>query len=175
VISLVFWSVTLIVSVKYVTFIMRADDKGEGGIMALTALLSAARRRGVAVPLVLVTLGVLGASLFFGDGAITPASSVLGAVAGLQVAVPSLGSLVVPISVAVLTALFVIQRFGTGFVGTLFGPVMAIWFGTLALIGRLKLRITRPFCGRCRRPTVANSSCSTAGWRFSRSGRWCWR
>jgi KUP system potassium uptake protein len=132
VISLVFWTITMIVSVKYVTFIMRADNGGEGGIMALTALLDGARLPSRAVKLTLVTLGIVGASLFYGDGVITPAISVLSAVEGLKVAAPSLGSLVVPITVGVLTILFAIQRYGTRLVGGLFGPVMAIWFGVLA-------------------------------------------
>ena len=139
VISLVFWSITMIVSVKYVTFIMRADNGGEGGIMAMTALvegLSPKRTRG---KLALVTLGILGASLFYGDGMITPAISVLSAVEGLKVAAPSLGSLVLPITVAVITLLFAIRRFGTQLVGNLFGPVMAAWFGVLALVGATEI------------------------------------
>jgi KUP system potassium uptake protein len=135
VISLVFWSITMIVSVKYVSFIMRADNQGEGGIMALTALLQRARIKSAGAKLALVTLGILGASLFYGDGVITPAISVLSAVEGLKVAVPGLSSLVLPITVAVLAMLFMIQRFGTKLVGRLFGPVMAVWFGVLALIG----------------------------------------
>ncbi len=133
-ISLVFWTITMVVSVKYVTFIMRADDRGEGGIMALTGLLDGAKKRTTTI-VALVTLGIVGASLFYGDGAITPAISVLSAVEGLKVVEPSLGSVVVPITVAVLTALFAIQRFGTELVGRLFGPIMALWFGTLAVIG----------------------------------------
>ena len=133
-ISLVFWSITMIVTVKYIGFIMRADDRGEGGIMALTALLQEARRRGSAVPMVLIMLGIVGASLFFGDGAITPAISVLSAVEGLKVAVPSLASIVLPLP-AVLGGLFAIQRFGTRLVGNLFGPVMAVWFGVLGAVG----------------------------------------
>jgi KUP system potassium uptake protein len=135
VLSMVFWSITLIVSVLYVGFIMRADDRGEGGIMALTGLLQGARLKRTAVTASLITLGVLGASLFFGDSVITPAISVLSAVEGLKVAVPSLASLVLPIAVGVLTILFAIQRFGTGVVGTLFGPVMVVWFGVLAIVG----------------------------------------
>ena len=135
VISLVFWSITMIVTVKYVTFIMRADNEGEGGIMALTALIDGARLRSAAVKITLVTLGIFGASLFYGDGVITPAISVLSAVQGLDVAAPGLSSLVVPITVAVLTMLFAIQRYGTKLVGGLFGPVMAIWFGVLGLTG----------------------------------------
>ena len=139
VISLVFWSITMTVSVKYVSFIMRADNRGEGGIMALTALLQGARLKRSAVTVALTTLGIMGASLFFGDAMITPAISVLSAVEGLRVAVPSLGSLVLPITVAVLSVLFAIQQFGTRLVGNLFGPVMAIWFGVLALIGVVEL------------------------------------
>ena len=124
VISLVFWAITLIVSIKYVAFILRADNDGEGGIMALTALLQKnplKTRKGKAA---LVALGVFGASLFYGDGIITPAISVLSAVEGVKVAAPGLGHLVLPITVTVLTVLFVIQRYGTGVVGRLFGPVM---------------------------------------------------
>jgi KUP system potassium uptake protein len=135
VISLVFWTITMIVSVKYVSFVMRADNRGEGGIMALTALLDRSKLRDRDVKLVLVTLGVLGAALFYGDGVITPAISVSSAVSGLRVATPSLGSVVLPITIGVLTVLFAIQRFGTGFVGRLFGPVMAVWFGVLGLVG----------------------------------------
>jgi KUP system potassium uptake protein len=139
VISLVFWSLTMIVSVKYVTFVMRADDRGEGGIMALTALLKGARLKRGGLQVALVTLGVVGASLFYGDSAITPAISVLSAVEGLKVPVPSLGSIVLPVTAAVLCALFAIQRFGTTLVGNLFGPVMAIWFGVLATVGGVEI------------------------------------
>jgi KUP system potassium uptake protein len=139
VISLVVWSITMIVSVKYVTFIMRADNHGEGGIMALTSLLDGAKLKRTAVKMTLVMLGIIGASLFYGDGAITPAISVLSAVEGLKVATPSLSSLVLPITIAVLVMLFMIQRFGTGLVGHLFGPVMAVWFSVLAVIGAIEI------------------------------------
>jgi KUP system potassium uptake protein len=144
VISLVFWSITMIVSVKYVSFIMRTDNQGEGGIMALTALLDGARLKSPAVKLTLITLGIFGASLFYGDGVITPAISVLSAVEGLKVAAPSLGSLVLPITVAVLAMLFAIQRYGTKLVGGLFGPVMAIWFGVLASSASWRSPTTQP-------------------------------
>jgi KUP system potassium uptake protein len=139
VISLVFWAITMIVSVKYVTFIMRADNQGEGGIMALTTLLDGAKIKNLGLKAALITLGVLGASLFYGDGVITPAISVLSAVEGLKVATPSIGSLVLPITVAVLTILFAIQRYGTGVVGNLFGPVMATWFVVIGLIGAVEV------------------------------------
>jgi KUP system potassium uptake protein len=133
-ISLIFWGITLVVTVKYVTFIMRADNHGEGGILALIALVqSASARKRIAVGL--VSLGLLGAALFYGDGVITPAISVLSAVEGLHVAAPSLSSLIVPISLVVLTVLFGIQRYGTGAVGLLFGPVMALWFASIAVAG----------------------------------------
>ena len=136
VISLVFWTITIVVSIKYVTFIMRADNDGEGGIMALIALV----QRGVRLEhrwakALLVALGIFGASLFYGDGMITPAISVLSAVEGLKVAAPSLEHLVIPITLVILTVLFAIQRFGTGAVGRAFGPIMAVWFAILATSG----------------------------------------
>jgi KUP system potassium uptake protein len=132
VVSLIFWALMIIVSIKYAGFIMRAHNSGDGGIMALTAL---CQRRRLGRSLLLVTLGIFGASLFFGDGMITPAISVLSAVSGLEVVDSGLKHLVVPISVAILLALFVIQRQGTGMVGWLFGPVMLLWFSVLAIIG----------------------------------------
>jgi KUP system potassium uptake protein len=139
--SLVFWSLTLIVSVKYVVLIMRADNEGEGGVMALAAY---ARRvlGGVgAKPVALVMgLGVLGAALFYGDSIITPAISVLSAVEGLETSSPSLTRLVLPIAAVVLTLLFAVQRWGTDRVGGLFGPVMTLWFcsiGAAGLVGVL--------------------------------------
>src|SRR5919107_1334974 len=138
VISLIFWAITVIVSVKYVTFIMRADNDGEGGIMALIALVQRANLRSRGAQLALVLLGVFGASLFYGDGMITPAISVLSAVEGLEVVDDSLKEAVVPITLVVLSLLFVGQRFGTGAVGGLFGPVMCVWFGVLAISGLIR-------------------------------------
>jgi KUP system potassium uptake protein len=136
VISLVFWAVTTIVTVQYVVLIMRADNDGEGGIMALIALLLRlhAGRTPRAV-VVLAALGIVGASLFFGDSIITPAISVLSAVEGLEVVEPSLHELVVPASVGILVGLFAVQRYGTGVVGRFFGPVMVVWFAVLAMAG----------------------------------------
>jgi KUP system potassium uptake protein len=135
VVSLMFWSITLIVSIKYVTVLMRADNDGEGGVMALAAL---ARRlyadRTTRTGLLLV-LGIVGVSLFYGDSLITPAISVLSAVEGLRVAAPSLGHLIVPMAAVILAVLFAVQRFGTGKVGRLFGPVMVLWFIALAAAG----------------------------------------
>jgi len=135
VISLVFWAVTLIVSVKYVVFIMRADNDGEGGIMALIALIRNVGLERRAAQVALVALGIFGASLFYGDGMITPAISVLSAVEGIEVVAPSLDALVVPAALVILTVLFAAQRFGTGVVGRLFGPVMGVWFTVLAAGG----------------------------------------
>jgi len=135
VISLIIWSITLIVSIKYVTFIMRADNDGEGGIMALIALIQRANLRSRGAQIALVLLGVFGASLFYGDGMITPAISVLSAVEGLEVVDDSLKDAVIPITVIVLTLLFFVQRFGTGRVGGFFGPIMVLWFSVLAIAG----------------------------------------
>src|SRR3954454_13318102 len=125
VISLIFWALTIVVSVKYAGFIMRAHNRGDGGIMALAALI---RRHRVARGAALVTLGIFGAALFFGDGIITPAISVLGSVQGLKVIEPGLAHLVVPISTVILIGLFVLQRRGSGTIGILFGPVIMVWF-----------------------------------------------
>jgi KUP system potassium uptake protein len=135
VISLVFWSITLIVSVEFVLFIMRADNDGEGGILALIAKIMGAPLRSGKVKAALIGLGMFGVALFYGDGMITPAISVLSAVEGVKVAVPSLGSLVLPITIAVLAVLFAIQRFGTHVIGRVFGPVMVLWFGVIAAAG----------------------------------------
>jgi KUP system potassium uptake protein len=138
IVSLVFWTITLVVSVKYVTLIMRAGNGGEGGIMALIALVrrTAPRARSTAV---VVTLGLFGAAMFYGDGMITPAISVLSAVEGLDVAAPAISPLIVPISVGVLVGLFAVQRYGTGAVGVAFGPVMLTWFAVLAVTGGHKV------------------------------------
>jgi KUP system potassium uptake protein len=136
VISLVFWAIVLVVTLKYVVFVMRADNDGEGGIMALIALvLRYADRSNKRALAALVAGGIFGASLFFGDAMITPAISVLSAVEGLEVAQPSLEHLVVPIAAAILIALFLLQSRGTGTVGALFGPVMLVWFLVLAVLG----------------------------------------
>jgi KUP system potassium uptake protein len=136
ILSLVFWSLLIVISIKYLTVVMRADNDGEGGILALTALIlppqrsvASRRQRG------LVMIGLFGTALLFGDGMITPAISVLSAVEGIQVATPVLTHYVVPIAVVILVGLFMIQRHGTGAVGRVFGPVMVIWFSTLALLG----------------------------------------
>jgi KUP system potassium uptake protein len=130
--SLIFWALMVEVSIKYAGFIMRAHNRGDGGIMALVALVTRHRVPRMAV---LIILGIFGAGLFFGDGMITPAISVVSAVEGLDVATPSVSGLVVPISLVILIGLFMVQRFGTGAVGWLFGPVIMIWFATIAILG----------------------------------------
>jgi len=142
ILSLIFWALIIVVSLKYVVFIMRADNNGEGGIMALLALVQRAVPSGTRKSWLLLALGIFGASLFYGDGMITPAISVLSAVEGLNVAAPSLSALVVPISLIVLLLLFVIQRGGTRRVGILFGPIMLTWFLVLAVLGILNIMRT---------------------------------
>ncbi|KTF40362.1 potassium transporter Kup [Xanthomonas translucens] len=135
ILSLVFWALMIVVTLKYVAIIMRADNDGEGGIMALTALAQRTLPGGSRSVYVVGILGIFGASLFFGDGVITPAISVLSAVEGLEVAAPRLHSFVVPITVMVLVMLFVAQRFGTERVGKAFGPITVLWFLALGAIG----------------------------------------
>ena len=135
VVSLMFWSITIIVSIKYLGVLMRADNKGEGGVMALAALAQRLyAQRGRRTGLFLI-IGIIGVALFYGDSIITPAVSVLSAVEGVQVAAPAIGSLTVPIAVVILTGLFAVQRFGTGKVGHAFGPIMVLWFVVLAVAG----------------------------------------
>jgi KUP system potassium uptake protein len=156
-ISLIFWSVIIIVMITYVLLVMRADNDGEGGIMALITLIrrhSMPSRRRTAVMLAL--LGIFGASLFFGDSMITPAISVLSSIEGVQVAAPSVGAIVLPITAVILIGLFVLQRFGTGTVGRLFGPVMALWFAVIAAWG-IKGIANDPAILRALSPTYAAS------------------
>jgi KUP system potassium uptake protein len=155
IVSLIFWAVLAVVMVTYVLLVMRADNDGEGGIMALITLI---RRRGAPsrrrVTLALAVLGVFGASLFFGDSMITPAISVLSAIEGVQVAAPSVGALVLPVTAVILIGLFVLERLGTGTVGRLFGPVMAVWF---IVIGALGVRgvVSNPSILKALSPTYA--------------------
>ncbi|QDQ83277.1 potassium transporter Kup [Paraburkholderia megapolitana] len=137
IVSLILWSIIIVVTLKYVSFVMRADNEGEGGILALTALAS-----GVApqrLRHLLLTLGVFGAAMFYGDSMITPAISVISAVEGVTLVDPNLTAWIVPISLVILTGLFKIQKRGTGAVGKVFGPVMVVWFLTLAALGILHI------------------------------------
>src|SRR6478672_6510955 len=136
VVSLIFWAVTIIVTVTYVLLVMRADNDGEGGIMALITLIRRRRvRGGRRTRIALAALGIFGASLFFGDSMITPAISVLSAVEGLKVVEPSLGHLIVPITAVIIVVLFATQRLGTAAVGRMFGPVMIAWFLAIGACG----------------------------------------
>jgi KUP system potassium uptake protein len=150
--SLIFWALALIVTLKYVLLILRVDNHGEGGIMALVALIErvvkSRRKTG------LVMVGVLGASLFYGDGMLTPAISVVSAVSGLKVASPALAHQIVPFSLLILIGLFTMQRFGTGAVGGLFGPIMVIWFVVLGALG-LREVASQPEIIRALSPTYA--------------------
>jgi KUP system potassium uptake protein len=135
IVSLTFWALMLMVSLKYVVFVLRADNEGEGGILALLSLVAPDQiRNGAALP-ILVLLGILGAALLYGDGVITPAISVLSAMEGLKLVAPSFGNVVVPVTLAILIGLFMIQRKGTEDIGRLFGPVMVIWFVVIGVLG----------------------------------------
>ena len=135
VVSLILWSLMFVVSLKYVTLIMRANNNGEGGIMALLAMASRAVLDRPGLRRVLIVAGVFGAALFYGDGVITPAISVLSAVEGLEIVAPSLKAFVVPLALVILILLFVVQRRGTAGIGAIFGPIMVTWFLVLALVG----------------------------------------
>jgi KUP system potassium uptake protein len=137
--SLIFWTLAVVVTAKYLVLIMRADNHGEGGILALLALVVRLTRRNRRLRYVLGLLGVFGATLFYGDAVITPAISVLSAVEGLEVIAPQLHPFVVPVSLTVLIGLFVIQAFGTGRVGAFFGPMTALWFLTIGALGALSI------------------------------------
>jgi len=134
VLSLIVWSLILIVSVKYISIVMRLDNHGEGGIVALLALLRQKRRQGL-----LVALGLFGAALLYGDGIITPAISVLSAAEGLEVATPAFKPYVLPSTLLILFLLFFVQKYGTARVGSVFGPIMLVWFGTIATLGTLEI------------------------------------
>jgi len=142
VLSLMFWSLMMIVSLKYVTMMLRFDNRGEGGILALLALAAGQVRGHPRLAWTVATCGVFGASLFYGDALLTPAISVLSAVEGISVATPALDKWIVPVTVGILIALFSIQFRGTGAVGKLFGPCMVLWFATLAVLGGLSIAQT---------------------------------
>jgi KUP system potassium uptake protein len=139
ILSIVFWALMIVVTFKYVLLIMRADNRGEGGILALTALVSRGLEDNPRRRWWLVGLGIFGAAMFYGDGMITPAISVLSAVEGLEVMTPALHPFVVPITVLILLGLFAIQKHGTASVGSFFGPVVSLWFAVLALLGLLQI------------------------------------
>ncbi|HZI73467.1 MAG TPA: KUP/HAK/KT family potassium transporter, partial [Gemmatimonadales bacterium] len=134
VLSLVVWSLNFVVSFKYISFVLKADNRGEGGILALLALVRPLGKSS-GVRAILITLGLFGAALLYGDGVITPAISVLGAVEGLSVATPAFQPYVWPLAVFILSVLFFFQRHGTARVGRVFGPIMGLWFASIALLG----------------------------------------
>jgi KUP system potassium uptake protein len=136
ILSLVLWSLTIVVTIKYVIVLMQADNDGEGGILALTSLVAPTSRVGRVSRLsFFVVIGLFGTALLYGDGIITPAISVLSAVEGIQVVAPSLDRFIIPIAVVILVALFAVQRRGTAAIGRVFGPIMIVWFGTIAVLG----------------------------------------
>jgi KUP system potassium uptake protein len=139
VLSLISWALFIVVTLKYVIVIMRADNRGEGGVLALTALALRATRRGTRASAWILAAGLCGAALFYGDGIITPAISVLSAVEGLKVTTPALDPYILPVTVVLLVLLFLFQRRGTGIVGDFFGPIMVIWFITLACLGVVEI------------------------------------
>jgi KUP system potassium uptake protein len=159
--SLILWTLVALVSVKYLILVLRADNHGEGGILALMALATEkASRLGPALTLG----GIIGAALLYGDGIITPAITVLGAMEGLREAWPSTHSLVVPLALIVLVALFAVQRHGTGRVGAVFGPIMLVWFSTLAALGLVAI-FRNPQVLHALQPTHAFEFLATSGWR----------
>src|SRR5205809_4277543 len=136
VLSLVFWSLVLVVTIKYHVVIIRADNKGEGGVLALMALVNGSRlARGLSPRRIMIVLGIFGSALLYADGALTPAISVLSAVEGLEIATPALASWVIPVTLGILVGLFLLQSRGTARIGALFGPVMLVWFATLGVLG----------------------------------------
>src|SRR6266478_7413695 len=159
VLSLIFWSLLLIVTVKYHVVIIRADNKGEGGVLALMALVNGSRvMRGLTPRRLMIVLGIFGAALLYADGALTPAISVLSAVEGLSIAAPTLQhGVILAITLAILVALFLFQSRGTARVGAVFGPVMLVWFGTIAVLG---------LNGILRHPAVVGAVLPTHAFRF---------
>ena len=135
VLSLIFWSLVIVISIKYLVFVLRADNHGEGGILALTALATPIKPSGRSEHTFLIMLGIFGAALLYGDGIITPAISVLSAMEGITVATPFLSHFVVPLTIVIIVALFLFQSHGTAKVGKIFGPVMLVWFSALAILG----------------------------------------
>ena len=134
IVSLILWALMAMVSLKYVTFVLRADNDGEGGILALLSLVAGKVANGAGLP-ILVLIGVIGASLLYGDGVITPAISVLSAMEGLKLVAPGFEHFIVPATIAILIGLFAIQRYGTARIGKLFGPIMVVWFAVMAMLG----------------------------------------
>jgi KUP system potassium uptake protein len=161
--STIFWALMLVVTFKYVILVLRADNRGEGGVLALTALAAHAVQRKPALRRALLIVGLFGATLFYGDGVITPAISVLGAMEGLETVTPVLKPYVVPASLAVMALLFGVQRFGTQVVGKAFGPIILLWFGTLAVTGVVEI---------AREPAILAALNPLHAWHFLSARGW---
>lgn len=139
VLSLIFWSLIIVISIKYLTFVLRADNQGEGGILSLAALATPIKPSGRTEKFILIALGIFGAALLYGDGVLTPAISVLGAMEGLSVATPVFTPYVMPITIAIIVGLFLLQKRGTADVGKIFGPITFLWFVTIAILGVIQI------------------------------------
>ncbi|MEO3711357.1 potassium transporter Kup [Roseateles flavus] len=163
VLSLLFWTMTIVVSFKYVLLILRADNNGEGGLIAMLALATQAVKEKPTLRRVLMGVGLFGTAIFFGDAVITPAMTVLGAVEGIDVYAPQYHQLIVPITLIVLAGLFAVQRFGTGGVGKAFGPVMLVWFASLTLLGLPQI-LENPKVLAAVNPVYAIEFCLHYGW-----------
>jgi KUP system potassium uptake protein len=164
ILSLIFWSLVLVISVKYLVFILRADHNGEGGILALTSLVTPMQVKRGGGRWLLILLGLFGTALLYGDGVITPAISVLSAVEGLEVATPLFEPFILPITIGILAALFLAQRFGTGGIGKVFGPVTVMWFVTLAILGIAQI-VQQPGVLAAANPAHALTFFVENGWR----------
>jgi KUP system potassium uptake protein len=170
VLSLILWSLMIVISIKYMLFVMRADNRGEGGILALMALVVPPRQGYDSSRWLLVVIGIFGAALLYGDGMITPAISVLSAIEGLNLAAPALLKYEVPFTILILVLLFLFQQRGTASVGAIFGPIMFVWFLILAGLGLSSL-LQRPEVLGAANPLHAVSFFLTNGWRGTNEGR----
>lgn len=139
VLSLIFWSLIIVISIKYLVFVVRADNEGEGGILSLAALATPIKPSGKSEKMILIALGIFGAALLYGDGVLTPAISVLSAMEGLSVATPVLSSYIVPLTIVIIVGLFFLQSRGTAGIGKMFGPITLIWFSVLAILGVMQI------------------------------------
>ncbi|GEO17915.1 hypothetical protein MAE02_56110 [Microvirga aerophila] len=157
ILSLILWALIVVISIKYCIFILRADNRGEGGIIALLALLGVRRVQAGSWRMYLTVMELVGTALLYADGTITPAISVLSAVEGLTVDAPGFGPYVVPITVAILAVLFSVQRMGSGWIGGIFGPFMLVWFAVLGLLGILSI-LAAPGCWRQSAPPMQSAT-----------------
>lgn len=175
ILSLIFWSLIWVVSIKYMMFVLRADNQGEGGIMALTALARRAAGHRKKLRSLLVVCGLIGAALFYGDSMITPAISVLSAIEGLGLAFDGIDHWVVPLSLVVLVALFLIQKHGTARIGILFGPIMVTWFLVLGALGVYGISHAPEVLHAMNPIWAVNFFVVHPGMAWRSSAPWCWR